>query len=213
MRAKATVVRELAWLKRVYNVAIRDEKVDKNPVVKVQFPKPNNARIGYLTDAEEASLKAVMDPVDWEATGLRRSEQFNLRWDDIDWRKGILIVNLSKNGQRRYLPLNDRVWELLKIRHKRNKSPFVFPSETGDTPVDGHNFVVRVFVPAMRLAGVAGFTWHCLRHTYASRLVMAGVDLRTTQELMGHLTIQMTLRYSHLAPSHLKDAVNRLLRR
>ena len=67
VRANATVVRELAWLKRLYNVAIRDEKIEKNPVAKIQFPKVNNARIRYLTDAEEISLRAVMDPIDFEA--------------------------------------------------------------------------------------------------------------------------------------------------
>ena len=62
----------------------------------------------------------------------------------------------------------------------------------------------------MKAAGLKDFTWHCLRHTFASRLVMAGVDLRTVQELMGHKTIQMTVRYAHLAPKHQLAAVQRL---
>jgi site-specific recombinase XerC len=59
-------------------------------------------------------------------------------------------------------------------------------------------------------AKVEDFTWHCLRHTFASNLVMQGVDIRTVQELMGHKTIQMTLRYAHLAPQHQLAAVQRL---
>jgi integrase len=59
-------------------------------------------------------------------------------------------------------------------------------------------------------AGTANFRWHDLRHTFASRLVMAGVDIRTVQELMGHKTIQATLRYAHLAPQHQLEAVQRL---
>jgi len=59
-------------------------------------------------------------------------------------------------------------------------------------------------------AKVVGVTWHILRHTFASRLVMAGVDLKTVQELMGHKTIAMTARYSHLSPGHLKSAINKL---
>ena len=66
------------------------------------------------------------------------------------------------------------------------------------------------FKPAIRTAKIRGFTWHCLRHTFASRLVMAGVDIRTVQELMGHNTIAMTVRYSHLAPTHTLAAVERL---
>ena len=68
----------------------------------------------------------------------------------------------------------------------------------------------RVFAPAVEAAGIENFRWHDLRHTFASRLVMAGVDLRTVQELMGHKTITMTLRYSHLSPAHKLAAVERL---
>ncbi len=66
------------------------------------------------------------------------------------------------------------------------------------------------FEPAIRKAEIGGFSWHCLRHTFASRLVMAGVDLRTVQELMGNKSITMTVRYSHLTPKHTLAAVERL---
>jgi integrase len=66
------------------------------------------------------------------------------------------------------------------------------------------------FEPAVKKAKILTFSWHCLRHTFASRLVMAGVDLRTVQELMGHKSIQMTVRYSHLTPKHTLAAVERL---
>ena len=68
----------------------------------------------------------------------------------------------------------------------------------------------RWFEPALADAKITGFSWHCLRHTFASRLVMAGVDLRTVQELLGHKAIAMTVRYSHLAPKHTLAAVERL---
>jgi site-specific recombinase XerD len=66
------------------------------------------------------------------------------------------------------------------------------------------------FDPAVREAGISFFTWYCLRHTFASRLVMTGVDLRTVAELMGHKTIQMTMRYAHLGPAHTLAAVEKL---
>jgi site-specific recombinase XerD len=67
------------------------------------------------------------------------------------------------------------------------------------------------FPTALEEAGIEGYTWHCNRHTFASRLVMAGVDLRTVAELLGHRTLQMVMRYSHLAPEHQASAVDRLV--
>ncbi len=75
------------------------------------------------------------------------------------------------------------------------------------------NFLHRAFTPALVNAGIQDFHWHDLRHTFASRLVMAGVDIRTVQELMGHKTLVMTLRYSRLSPAHKVDAVQRFTRR
>jgi site-specific recombinase XerD len=76
--------------------------------------------------------------------------------------------------------------------------------------LDAHNFINRVFVPGARKAKIQDFHWHDLRHTFASRLAMRGVDLRAIAELMGHKTIQMTMRYAHLAPGYLADAVRTL---
>ena len=94
----------------------------------------------------------------------------------------------------------------------RLRSEWVFPSETGATALDAKNYMHRVFTPALKKARIVGFRWHDLRHTFASRLVMAGVDIRTVQELMGHRTIAMTLRYAHLSPAHRLDAMQRLTR-
>ena len=75
--------------------------------------------------------------------------------------------------------------------------------------MQGRHFVVKIFAPSLEAAKIEGTTWHTLRHTFASRAVMAGVDIRTVQELMGHSTITMTMRYAHLSPAHLRAAVNR----
>jgi hypothetical protein len=82
--------------------------------------------------------------------------------------------------------------------------------KTGATALNAKNFVRRVFLPAIKAAGIENFHWHDTRHTFASRLVMAGVDLRTVQELLGHHSYEITLRYTHLSPRHQLDAVQRL---
>ncbi len=76
----------------------------------------------------------------------------------------------------------------------------------------GDNFTKRVFNPAMKKAGIENFRWHDLRHTFASRLVMKGNDLRTVQDLMGHKKIEITFRYSHLSPAHKMAAVQTLVK-
>jgi hypothetical protein len=105
---------------------------------------------------------------------------------------------------------NDTVREILRTRPSRLKSAYVFPSQTGETPIEARNYMNRVFLKALKRAGIRGFRWHDLRHSFSNRLVMKGVDLRTVQELLGHPTITMTLRYSHLSLAHRLDAVQRL---
>jgi len=216
--APATINRQLSFLRRVFNVAIADGKAEKNPLRQVRFFKENNARVRFLTDQEETRLRDTIGESAWPTiavalhTGLRRSEQFQLRWEHVDFATGLLTVPRSKHGEIRRVPMNDTVRDLLRKQPSRLKSPYVFPSTTGNTPIDPKNAMSRVFVPALKRAGIKNFHWHDLRHTFASRLVMAGVDLRTVQELMGHKTIAMTVRYSHLSPAHQLDAVQRLNR-
>jgi integrase len=126
---------------------------------------------------------------------------------DIDFDRRVLTVQRSKNGETRHVPLNDAAIVVLRTAEAyKNGSPHVFLAGNG-TRLCSPRFW---FDAAVEAAGLKNFTWHCLRHTFASRLVMAGVDLRTVQELMGHKTIQMTVRYAHLAPQHRLAAVQRL---
>jgi integrase len=145
-------------------------------------------------------------------TGLRQGEQFRLRWADVDMTNRVVTIPLSKSGRTRHVFLNDTAFGILRALPSRLKSPYVFPSSTGTTPLNARNMLGRVFLPAVKRAGIVDFRWHDLRHTFASRLTMAGGDLRTVQELMGHQTIAMTVRYAHLAPGHLREAVQRISR-
>lgn len=135
-------------------------------------------------------------------TGLRLSEQYGLRWEDVSLMRRSLTVPRSKNGAARHVPLNQAALRALEALRQRNAgSEFVCGGVTEPR---------RWFEPTVWDAGLSAFSWHCLRHTFASRLVMAGVDIRTAQELLGHKTIAMTVRYSHLAPKHTLAAVERL---
>jgi integrase len=102
----------------------------------------------------------------------------------------------------RHLPLNASAMNaLVELRARNGHSEFVCGGIRGPR---------YWFEPAVAAAALKGFTWHCLRHTFASRLVMAGVGIRTVAELMGHKTLTVTMRYAHLAPDHQRAAVDRL---
>lgn len=212
----ATVNRELSFLRRVFNVALANDLVERNPVKLVKLFREPSGRVRYLTEEEEARLQRGLDVVRWRIiafamnTGLRQAEQFHLRWEHVNFAARVLTVPRSKHGGARHVPLNDTSMEILRALPSRFKGGFVFPSRSGKTPINATNFRQRVFNPAVAAAGIEDFRWHDLRHTFASRLTMAGVDLNTIRELMGHKTLAMTLRYAHLSPKHLHDAVRQL---
>lgn len=215
--APATANRHLAFLKRCYNLAIADGFTGLNPVRGVKFQVENNARVRILGREEEKRLREALGEDAWTAvalalaTGMRQAEQFGLTWEDVDERNAVLTIPRSKHGEKRTIPLSPGALSLLAdLRQRAGDSPYVFPSERGTTPKHVSNWMTRVWRPAVEAAGLENFHWHDLRHTFASRLVMSGVDLRTVQELLGHRTLTMTQRYAHLAPSHVRDAVTRL---
>jgi len=135
-------------------------------------------------------------------TGMRQSEQFGLTWDRVDLSAGVIRLPETKAGPGRFVLLNARAKTVMSM---------LFDRSIGDGKVFPHNKKPRWFTKqATRAAGISGVTWHTLRHTFISRLVMEGVDLRTVMELAGHKTIQMTMRYAHLAPGHAAKAVEKL---
>jgi integrase len=139
-------------------------------------------------------------------TGMRPSEQFGLRWSDVDLDRRQITLLQTKTGKPRHLPMNAaclRAFQELKARPIQGE--YVL------TAKDGQRLVAyRWFEDAAKDAGVAINWYEATRHTFASRLTMAGVDLRTVANLMGLSTIQMTMRYAHLAPEHQLAAVERL---
>jgi integrase len=143
-------------------------------------------------------------------TGLRIGELFSLRWSDIDLDNQNLTVagSYSKSGKTRQIPLNDEAAEVLQQWGSQSgqKSGLVFTGKSGDKLTD----IKKSWRAVLQDAGIKSFRWHDLRHNFASKLVMASVDLNTVRELLGHSTITMTLRYAHLAPEHMADAVAKI---
>lgn len=145
-------------------------------------------------------------------TGLRRGELFSLEWSDINFEGAILTIKGSraKSGKTRHVPLNATVLQTLKDwLDSSHQEGLVFSNaRTGNS--FGH--VKRAWASILEKAKIENFRWHDMRHHFASKLVMAGVDLNTVRELLGHSDINMTLRYAHLAPEHKANAVAKLVK-
>ena len=215
----ATVNRHLALLKTTFNRAMKAEppKADRNPVRGVKLLKENNIRVRVLTDVEEERLLAVLPnylkPLVIVAlhTGIRKGELANLEWKDLNFNTRTVTVRDSKSGEGRRVSMNRVVVDALhQIRRERK----VLGGPVFQAPEGGllHN-LGRVWAKAVEKSGVTDFRFHDLRHTAASRMVMAGVDLYTVKEILGHKTLTMTQRYSHLSPEHQRQAVERLATR
>jgi integrase len=210
-RREVTINRELAFLKNLFTQAIIWGKATENPVKQVRLFKEDNARTRFLTEDEEARLlahcNAQLTPLVVTAlhTGFRKSELLSLRWANIDFRHRLIKVETAytKTREARSVPMSETLTaalKQLKIHAAQDPTASVF----------GYRQMTKTFTRAVQRAGIANFTFHDLRHTFASRLVMAGVDLTTVKELMGHKHITMTLRYAHLAPGHKRLAIEAL---
>ena len=142
-------------------------------------------------------------------TGLRRGEVLQLRWADVGLLQRKLVVrgDNAKSGKTRYMPLNDEALKTLQHwRSGTESTEWVFAGRDG-----GRMLAIKTsWTGVLDSAAITDFRWHDLRHHFASRLVMKGVDLNTVRELLGHSDLSMTLRYAHLSPEHKADAVARL---
>jgi integrase len=156
-------------------------------------------------------------------TGMRRGEIFGLHWDDVDLVARTITVRRSafrgkvdspKNGKARTIPTTARLTEALKAHRAATmmKGELVFPGSNGKI-ARHQNQVDRPLHGALKRAGLRRIKFHELRHSFASQLVSAGRQIKEVQELLGHATIQMTMRYAHLAPERMRDAVDVLEKR
>ena len=212
--ADATINRHFAFLRHMLMLALKDGKLTRNPVSAITF-LAEERRTRFLTNEELSKLAAIMAPQDWKLvlfaieTGLRREEQFRLRWDQVDLENGVITIPLPKGDRTRHVHLSDTAQSVLRSLDSFVRSPWVFPSKDPMKPQNPQSFVNNVYAVNLRQAGITGVNWHSLRHTAASRRVMAGVDLVSVKEILGHRDIATTMRYSHLSLSHLRNAVNK----
>lgn len=217
----ATVNRALAVLKSMFNRAIEWDKATENPCKKVKMFKENNKRLRFLEKEEIRKLLEAIDglmlvnkhdqyihlkPIIIVAlnTGMRKGEILGLKWRDIDIQRKTIHLSDTKNGEERYVPMNDAVIKTIIAVPKNKDSAYIFCNQKGEPYGD----VKKSWLTAIKKASIINFHFHDLRHTFASQLVMSGVDLNTVRDLLGHKSLEMTLRYSHLSPEHKQRAVD-----
>ena len=229
-RAPATVVRYLAALSHVFTVAVKEWGwLEDNPMRKVTKPKEPRGRVRFLSDDEagpkgeiiEGERTRLLNACDKSSnsyletivvlalsTGMRQGEILNLRWPDVDLNSGRIVLHETKNGERRVVPLLGRARELLRELSKvrRLDTDLLFPGRNPKKPV----FIRTPWLEAVKAAGIEDLKFHDLRHSAASYMLMSGASLGEIAELLGHKTLQMVKRYSHLSESHAAGVVARM---
>ncbi len=218
-----TINFELSALRTIFNLAKKWDYLKENPTDKVKKLKVTDSKpIRFLTRDEcqrlLESCPEELYPIYYTFlnTGMRKAELENLEWEDVDFKRRKIKIRRKdfwqpKTGERE-IPLSDSLYTLLKqvcdSNKKKPQSGFVFSHS------DGSKIRIKLREKLIKIgkqADIENLTkLHTLRHTFASHLVMSGVDLPTIKKLMGHSDIQTTMIYAHLAPDHLSDAVNKL---
>ena len=223
-RSAQTIRHVLAALRQVFNFAKRHGLyAGDNPVSLVKKPSADARRLRFLTHEEADRLLAALAERESNVhdmallalhCGLRAGEIFSLTWGDVDMERGVLILRDTKSGKTRAAYMTEAVAAMLADMERRGHNDLVFLSANGGR-------IVQITETFNRVVAALGFNngvtdprqkvvFHTLRHTFASWLVEQGVDLYSVKELMGHGTLAMTERYSHLSPDKLRRAVKTL---
>jgi integrase len=210
----ATLNRELSLAKHAFNLALKEWGWCKeNPFCKVKMEKENNARDRVLGYDEEERLLSVCkkwlnDIVKFALhTGARMGEILELDWRDVDFFRKVVIIRQSKTGYTKTIPLTATAMDILKTKAKVRHlhSSLVFPSKNR-TRISNRN-LERAFGNALKKAGINNLHFHDLRHSFASRLAMAGKDLYLIQKLLGHREPRMVQRYAHHCIESLRSGI------
>ena len=213
--------RYIAALSSAFTMAVKEFGwAESNPCSSVRKLAESRGRTRFLTNDERTRLLGTCDESGFPelyiivvlalSTGARKSELRWLYWDDVDLQQGILLFRETKNGTMRSVPLVGLGLELLRdwSKIRRVNTELVFPGKNSQTPI----LFERSWRTVLNDAEIKDFRFHDLRHSAASYLVMNGVHLRTVAEIMGHKTLSMVQRYSHLSPEHLRSEVARTMK-
>jgi integrase len=207
----STINRELACLKTMLEKAVEWGKLKENPARKVKKFREEKQGERILTADEKekliAAASAELRPILTIAlnTGMRKGEILNLRWSDVDLVKGYILISRTKSGEPRKVPMNHHVLGVLGGMEQRGE--YVFEGEKSGAPVTD---VKTSFRGACKRAKIKGLRFHDLRHTAATMMVEGGIDLVTVSRILGHSSIQMTMRYAHPTPENMRLAVQKL---
>jgi len=224
VRSPATVNRYLASLSHLFTVAMHEwNLVERHPVREVKRHSEPLGRARFLTDSERRQLLAHCKKSRWPqlyflvllaiSTGARRSELIKLKWSDItlSGRRSEIHVSESKNGDARFLPLIGHSLAIVRAM-KRRRPPatsYLFPAPNGsDRPYRGFD---KHWYEALDAAGILDFRFHDLRHTCASYLAGDGASLLEIADVLGHRSLRMTLRYTHLGTGHKRTRLTRMV--
>jgi site-specific recombinase XerD len=205
-KTPATSNRYRALFSLIFREALRNGKVASNPARLVRQKHEENGGIRWLTDKEEKSLRAVMDPVHLPeldislGTGMRLSEQFELTWEQVDFIRHEVRLSKTKNFSGRSIPMNRTVEAAFKKIKSRATT-----TKRGEKVFAG--YPRKWWEDAIGKSGIVSYRWHDNRHTFCSRLAMRGANLKVIQTLAGHKTISMTARYAHLDDASTRAAV------
>jgi integrase len=218
-RNPATSNRYLAALSDVFTHAVREYQwMEENPLRNVSRRQESKGRERFLSDAERerllAACRASSNPDLYPAvvlalaTGARRMEILGLRWPQVDLVRSVITLTETKNGERRILPLSPPIKDLLRDRAKvrRINSDWVFPGPSATRPAQ----LRHAWHEALKAAEIEDFHWHDLRHSCASYLAMGGATLMEIATILGHKTLAMVKRYSHLSDPHTAAVVSKM---
>jgi integrase len=209
----ATVNRIMCRLRHMLNMAVQWQLLDQSPMRRLKFLKENNARLRYLSLGEcdrliagclAPHLRAIVTVA--LHTGMRSGEIRNLNWRDLDFDSGFLIIRDSKNGEPRHVPMDSTVVQLCRNYPRTPGSDFVFTNAAGGRL----GWLQHGFRKALLRAGLSDLHFHDLRHTFASQWTMAGGELYSLKDILGHKTIAMTQRYAHLSPAYRRSMIDRM---
>lgn len=220
LRSPATVVRYLAALSHALTVAIKEWGwIEDSPTRKVKKPTEPRGRVRFLNDEERTALlktcKESSNPYLYPAfvlsisTGMRQAELMNLRWENIDLFKGRIILNHTKNGDRRIVSLRGLALQLL-LEHRTNQQKdigLLFPSKEDPQKSMDLRFP---WEQALKKALIKDYKWHDNRHSCASYLLMNGASLTEIAEVLGHKTLAMVKRYAHMSEEHTSKVVEKM---